>query len=282
MPVHRWMIDRISAVLMAETAHYELLAPNDPDHLKRHVTPGDVILIEGSQRISLVIKYLTQSRWSHCALYVADEPLRTGSPEYAEELRARFGDEASHLIVEALPEGVVHTPLVKYLQNNIRVCRPYNLRRDDRARVLRHVSDRVGHDYDIQNIIDLARYFFPIGLIPRRFRPKVLSLGSGHPSEVICSRMIAEAFHSVGFPVLPRIEFDPELSPRASRWSRWLGHVPESAGQFFRRPTPLVTPADYDLSPYFEVVKFNVIEELKLDYRKIPWADDPPDSASNG
>jgi hypothetical protein len=43
----------------------------------------------------------------------------------------------------------------------------------------------------------------------------------------------------------------------------------------FRRPHPtLVTPRDFDLSPYFEIVKFNVIEPSRFDYRKIVWLED--------
>ena len=42
-----------------------------------------------------------------------------------------------------------------------------------------------------------------------------------------------------------------------------------------RRVSPtLVTPRDFDLSPYFEIIKFNVIENLRFDYRKILWAED--------
>jgi hypothetical protein len=33
-----------------------------------------------------------------------------------------------------------------------------------------------------------------------------------------------------------------------------------------------VTPRDFDLSPYFEIVKFNVIESRRFDYSKIVWA----------
>ena len=34
--------------------------------------PGDVLLVEGDTRTSVVIKYLTWSTWSHAALYVGD------------------------------------------------------------------------------------------------------------------------------------------------------------------------------------------------------------------
>jgi hypothetical protein len=38
-----------------------------------------------------------------------------------------------------------------------------------------------------------------------------------------------------------------------------------------RHPT-LLTPRDFDLSPYFEVVKFNVIASGAFDYERIHWA----------
>ena len=35
--------------------------------LESCLQPGDVLLVEGNQRISSAIKYLTQSTWSHAA-----------------------------------------------------------------------------------------------------------------------------------------------------------------------------------------------------------------------
>ena len=34
--------------------------------------PADVILVEGNSRFSTAVRYLTQSTWSHAALYVGD------------------------------------------------------------------------------------------------------------------------------------------------------------------------------------------------------------------
>ena len=44
------------------------------DQLKAVLQPGDVLLVEGNLRISSVIKYITQSTWSHVALYVGPQP----------------------------------------------------------------------------------------------------------------------------------------------------------------------------------------------------------------
>jgi hypothetical protein len=38
----------------------------------------------------------------------------------------------------------------------------------------------------------------------------------------------------------------------------------------------LITPRDFDLSPYFEIIKFNIIENMRFDYHKILWADAAP------
>src|SRR5665213_3569037 len=49
---------------------YEPFTPSDADALRATLRPGDVLLVEGNNHISGVIKYLTQSTWSHAALYV--------------------------------------------------------------------------------------------------------------------------------------------------------------------------------------------------------------------
>src|SRR5579885_3531200 len=85
--------------------------PNDMVRLKRYIRKGDVVLVEGNERISECIKYLTQSSWSHSAIYVGDEALRR-NPQKRDELIARFGEDARYLLVEALVEsGVVLSPL---------------------------------------------------------------------------------------------------------------------------------------------------------------------------
>ena len=44
---------------------YEQRIPNNLANLQEQLRPGDVILVEGDQRVSQVIRYLTQSSWSH-------------------------------------------------------------------------------------------------------------------------------------------------------------------------------------------------------------------------
>lgn len=271
--LRRRTIDFATSLLTKPLGAYQRRAVNDGDNLRRHIKKGDVVLVEGDQRVSEVIKYLTQSSWSHAAIYVGDELWRR-NPALRHVLRNEFGDDAQHLIVEALVEnGVVASPLSKYVDFNIRVCRPYNLRRDDLRLVLDDVIEQIGYRYDVKNLIDLARYFLPVSLVPRRFRRRALSFGSGLPTQVICSSLIAHAFAKVRYPILP--EVTPSDVPRDRHRGLalfWRRPAPV-AGLFRTPPITLTTPRDFDISPYFEIVKFNILEDMRFDYRQIRWAE---------
>jgi hypothetical protein len=265
------VIGAAARILTKPRRRYQLLHPNDVTKLRGVVRKGDVVLVDGEQRVSEVIKYLTQSSWSHAALYVGDELLRRASAEQREALVDRHGIEAEHMIVEALmDEGVLASPLVKYAEMNLRVCRPRGLRADDLGRVLDEVMVQIGRQYDVDHLLELARYFFPVSLIPRRFRRAVLEHGGPFTTQVICSSMLGRAFQNVGFPILPQLE------PAAAAARGWLdllrGRRAPYPVVFHRQHETLITPRDFDLSPYFEVVKFNAVELHGFDYRRIRWA----------
>lgn len=274
--VRQTIVGWFVGLLTKPLKNYAFRFPNDLGALRRHLQKGDVLLVEGSQRISEAVKYLTQSSWSHSALYIGDELARRNHP-LAARAREEFGDEADCLLVEALAaKGVVMSPLSKYAEHNVRICHPHNLQAADRRVLLDEVIDQLGYTYDLKNIFDLARYFLPFSLVPRRFRHTALRIGSGEPTRVICSSMIASAFVKVGFPILPRVETAPNLEPPPF-YQRFLSFVaPEEDARpvFHRRHPTLITPRDFDLSPYFETVKFNVIGSRRLDYRNVVWAED--------
>src|SRR5205823_13186401 len=75
-PSMGWLRNKVFAVatraLTKPRGNYTLLLPNDFDALLGVIRPGDVILVDGDQRVSQVIKYLTQSTWSHSVLYVGE------------------------------------------------------------------------------------------------------------------------------------------------------------------------------------------------------------------
>jgi hypothetical protein len=63
---------RIAERLEVPASGYEPFSPSDPDTLARTLQPADVLLVEGNQRLATAIKYLTQSTWSHAALFADD------------------------------------------------------------------------------------------------------------------------------------------------------------------------------------------------------------------
>ncbi len=275
MFVRSWLTQKIVAYLTRTVPDYERRTANDLRALKARIRPADVLLVQGEQRVSAIIRYLTQSSWSHAALYIGDALLRDGG-EPAEEARAAFGDEAAHLLIEALPQGVVATPIANYAHLNLRICRPHRLRREDADRVLAAGLKTLGWRYDLRNILDLARYLIPVRFVPQRFREAALHFGSGQPTEVICSSHLGHLFHGVGFPVIPTVvEMPDAVRPRRRLRERVLGHRSrEYTGLFRMRHPTLMTPRDFDLSPYFDIIKFNAPDGDRFDYRKIHWIPD--------
>jgi hypothetical protein len=49
----------IAGYLQKEVPGYEPFTPSDPEHLRGVIEQGDVLLVEGNNRISGIIKYLT-------------------------------------------------------------------------------------------------------------------------------------------------------------------------------------------------------------------------------
>jgi hypothetical protein len=250
-----FMVDRVGRVIahyLEKPEHgYEPYTPSEPDALRATLMPGDVLLVEGSNHISGVIKYLTQSTWSHAALYVG--PIGDRETPEGEPL----------VLVEAnIGQGVVAAPLSKYARFHTRICRPTGLTDEDRGRVCAYASERIGFDYDLKNIIDLLRYLFPLP-VPQRWRRRMIALGSGHPTRIICSALIAQAFEAVRYPILPKVT---RLDSEAARQE-----ILEI------RHSSLYAPRDFDISPYFEVVKPTI--RRGFDYKAMAWADVPASDA---
>jgi len=286
--IRGWLTDRLARYMSEPVGHYDLRGRNDFDQLKSTIRKGDVLLVDGDQRVSAVIKYLTRSSWSHAVLYIGDELLRRDG-DLKQRAREMFGDAADHLIVEALFDGAVASPLEKYIDYNVRLCRPHRLRSDHLKIVLDDAVAAIGWRYDLRNILDLAVHLIFVSLLPGRHREEALRFGSGASSQVICTSLLGQLFHKVGFPVLPSVTYPEgsgvqEAPIRRRRWSlfprrRRIRHL----GLYRRRHPTLLAPRDFDLSPYFQIVKFNLIPESKFDYSRIEWAPEieTQDTATN-
>ena len=90
-----------------------------------------------------------------------------------------------------MEEGVGLSPLGKYADFNTRVCRPFGLHPEHRRRIFDEVIAHLGVHYDVHHVFALARYFFPVSLIPRRMRrraPRHRRLPRRDPSNSAAAR----------------------------------------------------------------------------------------------
>lgn len=242
---------KLAKMLAIESSGYQPYTPSDHETLCKTLKPGDVLLVEGNQHISAAIKYLTQSTWSHAALYVGDA---LPNP--------KDGSERPRLVEVNLGEGCVAVPLSNYQSYNTRICRPVGLTQTDREKIVQFMVKKIGLEYDLKNIFDLLRYFFPTPPIPVRWRRRMLSLGSSSPTRAICSSLIAQAYQSVKYPILPEITLAPRRTSATSDYSRReILHI---------RHHSLFVPRDFDLSPYFQIIKPTL--QNQFDYRDLSWS----------
>jgi hypothetical protein len=241
---------------------------SDYERMRHEIRPADVVLVEGRSRVSSIIKIITLSNWTHAALYIG-RLHDIEDPELREYIRyhcdADPGDEP--LIIESLLEaGTLVAPLRRYSNYHLRICRPKGLSHGDAERVVRRCISCLSLDYDIRQLLDLARFMFPFyGLLPRRWRSSLFEHNTGLATRTVCSTMIAEAFYEVNFPILPLM-----IQEGQARMN------------LCERNTKLFTPADFDYSPYFEIIKYPMfaVDELAV-YRKLPWMEEALDDSGS-
>lgn len=257
-PVVRWLSREIQSPGMPLI---------DFERLREHLQPGDVVLVEGLSRMSGVIQAVTLSSWTHAGLYL-------GRIDELDDraLAQRLVDQNewpghTQLLVEAeVGLGCIITRLDRYVGYHLRICRPRDLASADRKIVLGHALSRLGAQYDMRQIIDLLRFFFPYGLLPRRWRSSLFEVGHGAATRLVCSTLIAESFRTARYPILPHI------------------HRAADGGYVFHQSNSrLLTPRDFDYSPYFDIVKYPFFgdEDTRL-YRDMDWEEDLSGQSASG
>lgn len=234
-------------------------AINNFDHMLRDLRPSDVILFEGRTRVGEVIKIITLSPWTHAALYIG-RINEISDPKTLTVIKKHYsGDPTEPLVIESLLGfGTIINPLSDYVDDNLRVCRAEGLSFIDQNKVIRFATEHLGMNYDIRQLLDLARFMFPYALLPRRWRSSLFQHNAGRPTNIVCSSMIARCYQSVNFPVLPIVKTNNN------------DHL-----KFHKRNFRLFVPSDFDYSPYFNVLKFPAWPVPKREeYRELPWEEE--------
>lgn len=229
---------------------------SDFERLRHKIIPGDLLLIEGRSRISQIIRMVTHSNWSHACLYIGCLTDIT-DPVIQEKIRQNYHFKPdTQLVVESLlGEGIIVSPLTKYHKEHLRICRPHGLSQQDAQEVIAFTINRLGLEYDLRQIVDLGRFLLPWPIIPRCWRSTLFHYKPGQITKESCSSLLAEAFESVNFPILPLIKYN------------------HHDVEFVQRNPRLFTPSDFDFSPFFDIIKYPIIEipENSELYRRLPW-----------
>ena len=228
----------------------------DFDRLCEELRQADIILVEGNSRVSEVIKTITNSPWTHAAIYIGRlDEIKDGKLQ--NKIAEHYGgDPHEQLIIEAmLGEGTVVAPVSRYAGYHLRICRPKGLSRNDRKQVISYAVGQLGFEYDIRHLLDLARFLLPYSFIPKRWRSSLFEHHMGDSSKNVCSSMLADAFASVSYPILP-----------------FADRMDNGNLKLYRRNTRLNTPKDFDYSPYFDIIKYPYFnfDEVAA-YRALPW-----------
>jgi hypothetical protein len=220
-------LEKTSGSIQPSTSKPELLAST--------IRVGDVLLVDGSSRISAAIKYLTQFTWSHAALCIADDCNST-EPNC---------DNITLVEADVL-DGIRTVALSHYAHLHTRICRPVGLNNEEIESAIAFATAQVGHQYDMKNVFDLMRYLVQTPPVPTRWRRKMIVLGSGDPTRAICSSFIAQTFQSIRYPILPNVFFEKAKHIHNNAYYDEVLQI---------RHHTLYVPRDFDLSPYFNIVK---------------------------
>lgn len=244
-----WLGKNLARYLSQERHIHSIPDTTPPGHLMDTLRVGDVLLVEGNSRASTAIKFLTQSTWSHAALYVGNQ------------ITEVTGKTTGHCFVEAdMTGGVRSVGIEGYAGLRTRICRPAGLNEIECRQVAVYAVVRIGQQYDLRNIFDLVRYLLPTPPVPSRFRRRLLALGSGDPTRAICSTLIAQVFQSIRYPILPMV----------ARRNADRADCPECIEEIYSlRHLSLFTPRDFDVSPYFAIIK--PMLEIGFDFKTFKW-----------
>src|SRR2546425_10924228 len=196
-PVLRGMGGRL-ATYLAQPIRGGQTATASLEQLGAALKPGDVLLVEGSTRVSVAIKYLTQSTWSQAMFYIGDalEPPALG--------------ESPRVLVEAdMLYGIRAVPLSDVSGMNTRIRRPVGLSKEDLQAVIRFTVSHIGGRYDLKNGFDLARYLVPTPPVPGRWRRPMIAFRRGGPTPANFPTPVAQGFHAGHYPNPPPLKEVP-------------------------------------------------------------------------
>lgn len=257
MRITQWLAKKIGNYLIKDIDADNRAYLCDFDRICHEIIPGDVLLVEGANRISRIIKRVTHSPWTHAALYIG-RVHSIENPELRQLLRKFYhGPAGKQLLIESMVgQGTIIKPVTEYKGNHIRICRPTGLSHTDAQQIIGFAIKHLGYKYNTRHFFDLGRFAMAGRILPRRWMSSLFKeKNPGQTTQDICSAMIAEAFTSIKFPILPLIREGKDKKL-----------------EMIHRNPRLFTPSDFDYSPYFAIIKYPIYPSSGHGpYHDFPW-----------
>ena len=227
----------------------------DLDSLRTVLKPCDVLLVAGHSSVDRTFKVIGDSRFARAVLYigrlhdVADPALRALLADYTP------CDPDTQLVIDArLERGLIVEPLSALEGRQIRVCRAQGLSDNEAQDVLRYAISRIGaggsQSWGALALLTLM----PWRWLPLRWRIGLFRRWAGELARALTGTVVADAFSFVQFPVLPLVKED------------------RSGSRLLRLQPRAITAADFDHSPYFEIIKAPFqLAEIPKGMDAVPW-----------
>ncbi|MBD3645062.1 hypothetical protein [Alcanivorax sp.] len=227
----------------------------DLDSLRTVLKPCDVLLVAGHSSVDRTFKVIGDSRFARAVLYigrlhdVADPPLRALLADYTP------CEPDTQLVIDArLERGLIVEPLSALEGRQIRVCRAQGLSDNEAQDVLRYAISRIGaggsQSWGALALLTLM----PWRWLPLRWRIGLFRRWAGELARALTGTVVADAFSFVQFPVLPLVKED------------------RSGSRLLRLQPRAITAADFDHSPYFEIIKAPFqLAEIPKGMDAVPW-----------
>lgn len=227
----------------------------DLDSLRTVLKSCDVLLVAGHSNVDRTFKVIGDSRFARAVLYigrlhdVADPTLRALLADYTP------CEPDTQLVIDArLERGLIVEPLSALEGRQIRVCRAQGLSDNEAQDVLRYAISRIGAGGS-QSWAALALLtLMPWRWLPLRWRIGLFRRWAGELARALSGTVVADAFSFVQFPVLPLVKED------------------RSGSRLLRLQPRAITAADFDHSPYFEIIKAPFqLAEIPKGMDAVPW-----------
>lgn len=226
--------------------------------LKDMLAPCDVLLVSGHSRTDRAFKAIGDSRYARAVLYigrlhdVADPALRALLADYLP------CQPDTQLIIDArLERGLIVAPLSSIEGRQVRVCRARDLNDKETQDVLRFAIGRIGSGASPSWLALASLALMPWRWLPLQWRTRLFRRWAGDLLQVLSGTVISDAFAFVQFPVLPLVKED-------------------NGGRLLRLQPRAATAADFDQSPYFEIVKTSFqLDHVPAGIDAFPWKGNP-------